>query len=115
VHLFVYGTLKRGDFRHHLLVGQEFVGLARTLPRYLLFNVGKYPAMVHSGDGRTIEGELWNVDDACVQRLDREEGCETNLYQRERIELAPPHEAIVAAGYLYQRSVQGLPDCGVRW
>ena len=114
-YLFVYGTLKRGLCRHHFLKGQHFVAPAKTRPHYRLFNVGEYPGMVRAADGLSIEGELWSVDDESLKQIDREEGCNTGLYHRKAIDLAPPHDAIAVEAYLYQRSTQGLVDCGCRW
>ena len=64
--LFVYGTLKRGQPRHRYLAGQTFVASAVTRPIYRLFNVGDYPALVRHSEGRSIEGELWRVDEGCL-------------------------------------------------
>ena len=44
-HLFVYGTLMRGECRERHLAGQEFVGAAQTAPGFRLYNVGEYPAL----------------------------------------------------------------------
>ncbi len=115
MHLFVYGTLKRGQPRHHFLAAQTFVAVAVTRPLYRMFNVGDYPALVRHSSGRSIEGELWDVDDDCVPTLDRVEGSDAGLYLRQPVELLPPHESLVAVTYLYQQSVAGLADCGTRW
>lgn len=115
--LFVYGTLKRGDVRATLLNGQRYLGQAQTAPRYRLFNVGDYPALVEATPldlpGRSIEGELWLVDDACLARLDEEEGVDEGLYERGTIELVgSPARAMT---YLYGQSTEGLADCGANW
>jgi gamma-glutamylaminecyclotransferase len=115
MHLFVYGTLKRGQSRHRYLAGQAFVAVARTRPLYRLFNVGEYPALVRHQEGRSIEGELWEVDEACLRALDRVEGCESGLYAREPVELLPPYDEVSAETYLYGLPVDGLADCGTRW
>ncbi len=113
--LFVYGTLKRGQPRHRYLAEQTFVATAATRPAYRLFSVGDYPALVHRADGLSIEGELWEVYDACLRMLDRVEGVEQGLYAREPIELLPPHDGPNVATYVYCLSVDGLPDCGTHW
>ncbi len=113
--LFVYGTLKRGEPRHHHLSGQTFIALARTRPVYRLYNLGEYPGLVKRDDGLAIEGELWEVDDACLRRLDQVEGCDEGLYYRSLVELAPPHDGLPAVTYLYQKNVEGLAQCGTRW
>ncbi|HEV8066486.1 MAG TPA: gamma-glutamylcyclotransferase family protein [Planctomycetaceae bacterium] len=115
MHLFVYGTLKRGQPRHRFLAGQTFVAHAVTRPLYRMFNVGEYPALVRHAEGRSIEGEVWEVDEACLRALDRVEGCDFGLYARLSVELSPPFEVLPAETYLYQLPVEGLADCGSRW
>jgi gamma-glutamylcyclotransferase (GGCT)/AIG2-like uncharacterized protein YtfP len=115
MHVFVYGTLKRGQPRHRFLAGQNFISAALTRPLYRMFNVGDYPALVQRADGRSIEGELWEVDETCVNTLDGVEGSDVGLYVRAEVELLPPFDRLSAFTYLYQRSVEGLADCGSRW
>jgi gamma-glutamylaminecyclotransferase len=113
--LFVYGTLKRGEPRHRYLAGQALITTVATVPAYRLFSVGDYPALVRRHDGRSIEGELWEVDEACLRVLDGVEGVEQGHYAREPVELLPPHDRTNVATYVYRLSVDGLPDCGTRW
>jgi len=112
--LFVYGTLMRGGVRHRLLAGQRFLGEARTLPRYALFDLGEYPGMVwRDGDGRVVFGELYDVATRLLPELDAEEGA-PKLFRREPVELEGRDGPVFA--YLYQRSVEGaLPCPGGRW
>ena len=85
--IFVYGTLKRGFCRAHLLTGQQFLGEARTQPLYRMFNCGTYPGLkLVPKDGLPIVGELWSVDSECLARLDREEGVAEGLYRRQLID-----------------------------
>lgn len=115
--LFVYGTLKRGDVRAPLLDGQVFVCEAKTAACYRLFNVGTYPALTEASplglSGRSIHGELWQVDHACLERLDEEEGVDEGLYERRLIELDGNHPQ--AESYFYLHTVKGMGDCGERW
>jgi gamma-glutamylcyclotransferase (GGCT)/AIG2-like uncharacterized protein YtfP len=113
--LFVYGTLKRGEPRHGYLSGQTFIVLARTLPVYRLYDLGEYPGLVGRADGLAIEGELWEVDKACLEQLDKVEGCDDGLYCRSAVDLAPPHDGSPAVTYLYQKSVENLAECGTCW
>jgi gamma-glutamylcyclotransferase (GGCT)/AIG2-like uncharacterized protein YtfP len=115
MHLFVYGTLKRGKQRHRYLAGQKFVATVRTQPIYRLYNLGEYPGLVGCANGLSIEGELWDVDDACLKKLDQVEGCDVGLYCRGPVELAPPHDSLCPATYFYEKSVDGLSDCGTCW
>ena len=118
--IFVYGTLKRGLCRAHFLTGQHFWGEARTLPRYRMYNCGTYPGLKPApGDGLSIIGELWKVDDTCLARLDREEGVAEGLYVRHAIELAPsasePLPDALIEAYFYVPGIAGYPDCGDCW
>ncbi|MBX2850583.1 MAG: gamma-glutamylcyclotransferase [Phycisphaeraceae bacterium] len=115
--LFIYGTLKRGGVRAPLLEGQRFVGEARTLERYRLFNTGDYPALIEAKaltrPGRSIIGELWEVSPACLKRLDIEEGVDEGLYARRRVELMA--DDMSAQAYFYLHPVDGMQDCGDCW
>lgn len=115
--LFVYGTLKRGEVRAPLLAGQRYVGEVRTAPRYRLFNTGDYPALVEAEPlrlpGRSIVGELWSVDAACLARLDLEEAVDEGLYARREIALVGGAERAIA--YVYLLPVDGMQDCGDVW
>jgi gamma-glutamylcyclotransferase (GGCT)/AIG2-like uncharacterized protein YtfP len=113
--IFVYGTLMRGDCRHGALAGQEFVGDARTVAAYRMYDVGTYPALVEATDGLEIEGEVWRVDAACLARLDGVEGVDEGLYARRPIRLQAPFEATRVDAYIYLQSTTGMTDCGPRW
>ena len=115
VTLFVYGTLKRGDCRHVALAGQYFQAEARTAPCYRMFNVGNYPALVESPNGLAIEGELWQIDAACLARLDEVEGVAEGLYERRDIRLAEPFTDLSAQSYFFLKSTNALADCGACW
>jgi gamma-glutamylcyclotransferase (GGCT)/AIG2-like uncharacterized protein YtfP len=109
--LFVYGTLMRGGVRHRLLADQRFVGEARTLPYYALFDFGTHPGMVlcdGEGDGQAVAGELYAVAVNRLPQLDAEEGAPT-LFRRECVEVEQCPKPVFA--YLYQRSVKGI----LRW
>ena len=115
--LFIYGTLKRGDVRAYLLQGQSFLGETTTAQRYRLFNTGDYPALVEAEpldlSGRSIQGELWAVDEDCLDRLDEEEGVDEGLYKRRAIELVQQIEHVQS--YFYLPPITGMSDCGTAW
>ncbi len=115
MHLFVYGTLKRGESRSRFLSGQRFIATAHTRPLYRLYDLGDYPGLVECGAGLSIKGELWDVHEACLMRLDQVEGCDMGLYRREPVKLAAPHDELSAVTYLYRKSIDGLADCGPQW
>lgn len=114
--VFVYGTLKRGGSNHRFLAGQHPVGAASTTGGYTLYGIGDYPGMVRSADpGQHVTGEVWEVDDACLARLDELEGLTEGLYTREPITLAPPFADQPVQTYLYLRSIEGRPLIGSTW
>ena len=122
--LFVYGSLKRGFSNQHWLAGQTYLGKATTTPLYRMFDYGGFPALIPAESidmpGRSITGELWQVDATTLDRLDILEGVDHGLYRRAEIRLqrcgSTPGDAVTSAtGYLYLRDVAGLPDVGCTW
>jgi gamma-glutamylcyclotransferase (GGCT)/AIG2-like uncharacterized protein YtfP/lysophospholipase L1-like esterase len=113
VRIFVYGTLKRGGCRCHVLKDQRFIAAAMTVAKYRMYNTGSYPAMVEDEDGIQVEGEVWEVDDECLRLLDAIEAV-PDLYARKTVSLMEPGMDGVQT-YIYQRSVDGMPDCGSCW
>lgn len=115
-HLFVYGTLKRGCSNHGQISDQQFVREARTVPGYLLFDVGGFPGLVAWPDDQEgVTGEIWLVDDRALARLDRFEGVSEGLYRREAIALALSSGPDPVEGYVYARSTEGLRAVGTSW
>ena len=112
--LFIYGTLKRGHSRAASLIGQQFLGEARTLARYRLFDCGSYPGLVESDDGLEINGEVWSVDQSCLKQLDVIEAVEQGLYRRGAVELQSAYDSQVES-YFYLLPVGTLADCGDLW
>jgi gamma-glutamylcyclotransferase (GGCT)/AIG2-like uncharacterized protein YtfP len=83
VHLFVYGSLKRGGRHHHELEGATFLGPAETAPGYRLEPLGEYLALVEAeaaepGSG-CVPGELFEVPLTKLPDLDAFEG---DAYER---------------------------------
>ena len=107
-HFFVYGTLKRGQFRERCW--PEKPELVRSAwARGNLYDLGAYPAMT-AGDTPII-GELWSFlsheEKAVIRVLDEIEGTnqpgEPNLYDRVRLTVRTieTSEEFVANAYLY--------------
>ena len=81
-----------------------------------MYNCGSYPGLVPDElHGRAIEGEVWDVDAACLKTLDEVEGVADGLYHRSTVELASPFHGQRVETYFYARSTTGLIDCGCRW
>ena len=108
--VFVYGTLKRGFQNHRLLVDNnaKFIGSATTTDRFLMNDVG-YPLIfqkaLKSRMPTQIEGEVYSVDDQCLDALDDLEG-EGSLYRRTMIGL---QDGTKACAYIWIRTPEGKP------
>jgi gamma-glutamylcyclotransferase (GGCT)/AIG2-like uncharacterized protein YtfP len=102
--LFVYGTLRRGGVRHGPLARQRFLGEFRTRPMYALYDLGSYPGLVAADEGQVVSGELYEVERALLEYLDRVEGA-PGWFALEPIDLED-HPGEVWA-YFYQQSPAG--------
>jgi gamma-glutamylcyclotransferase (GGCT)/AIG2-like uncharacterized protein YtfP len=109
--LFVYGTLMRNRRGHALLAGQQFLGAARTAPRYRMLRRNWYPCLVEDGQGYAIEGEVWHVADEALAALDEYEGA-ADLFERRSLRV-DGFDNVVA--YFFLGDCSGLADCGPRW
>ncbi|KAM3857024.1 gamma-glutamylaminecyclotransferase B-like [Diretmus argenteus] len=93
-HIFVYGTLKKGQPNHYRMFDQakgkaEFLSSARTVERYPLVIAGKYniPFLLNvPGQGQRVRGEIYRVDERMLEFLDAFESVPT-MYQRTRLKL----------------------------
>ena len=114
--LFVYGTLKRGCRNHANLVGQRFVGEARTVPGHRLHDMGGYPGLITAAEEPGgVEGEIWLVDAQALAHLDAFEGVAEGLYRRAPVALQPPFEKHLVEAYWPIAPVDGLPVVGNVW
>jgi gamma-glutamylaminecyclotransferase len=101
--VFVYGTLLQGEVNHDLLAGARRLGVCRTPSCLRLFLLGAYPGAVLGG--RTaVSGEVYEVDGACMGRLDRLEEYPV-LYDRRLIPTVFGRAWI----YLYRGRLDGCP------
>ena len=98
IRVFVYGSLLSGERNHRVLEGARLIGDARTAPRFSMHDLGSYPAMVADGT-HAIIGELYEVDELTLTRLDTLEG-HPSYYQRHTITLA---DSKAAETYLLPR------------
>ena len=111
----MYGTLKTGFCRNPYLDEQQLVGPVQTANRYRLVDCGNFPGLiVDFENGISIAGELWKVDDECLQELDRVEDVAGGLYRRGWITLETNQDQEVMT-YIYDRDARTLPDCGHCW
>jgi gamma-glutamylaminecyclotransferase len=114
--IFVYGTLKRGCSNHSYLAGQKLLGEAQTAPGHVLFDLGGYPGMVaQAADPGFVTGEVWSVDDECLERLDALEGTAEGLYRRGAAPLTGPFAGRGVETYFYSKSIEGRSPLGPAW
>jgi gamma-glutamylcyclotransferase (GGCT)/AIG2-like uncharacterized protein YtfP len=75
--VFVYGTLRRGHRNHFLLETSSFTGEAATLRPYWMITTGAFPVVLDAVPADfglpplAIAGEIYHVDDATLEQLDR--------------------------------------------
>ena len=83
--IYVYGTLKRGYGNYErLLEGRStFIGEAISAPEFVMISLGGFPGIVRGGE-TPIHGEIFEVSDEVLARLDRLEGHPT-WYERQPI------------------------------
>lgn len=101
--IFVYGTLKKGNYFHSSFLGSaDFLGDYTTSSDYSLY-VGKWPYLIEEEDvpipeaknhvegefpkeleKRGVEGEVYKVDKNLLERLDYLEG-HPDFYERKKI------------------------------
>jgi gamma-glutamylcyclotransferase (GGCT)/AIG2-like uncharacterized protein YtfP len=67
--IFVYGTLKKGFGLSHLLQFSSFVGNAE-LKGFKLLDFGVFPGAVRDEKAGTLKGEVYEVDEVTLKRLD---------------------------------------------
>lgn len=84
--VFVYGTLKKGYGNHRLLKDAAFAGRAVTNDRYAMLDAGFPVLMKAGGERRNVVGELYKVDQATLERLDRLES-KGRMYDRVAIQV----------------------------
>jgi gamma-glutamylcyclotransferase (GGCT)/AIG2-like uncharacterized protein YtfP len=105
--VFVYGTLKTGERNHRHMAGARLVGPATT--RHAAYSLFEYPSAsvpgriapsVEAGGSHRIAGELYEIDDAHLARLDILERIGVD-YLRTTAELSGGHLA-----HIYLRAPQ---------
>lgn len=74
----------QGKSNHAYLTGYKLLGSGRTKPIYTLLDNGMYPAVKEKGK-TAVYGEIYEIDDECLQRIDYLEGIEEAYYMRKMI------------------------------
>lgn len=130
--LFVYGTLKKGHTRQKHLASQRYLGTATLSPSHRMVYLGGFPALVPPPDGvegSRVRGELYEVDEQCIQEVDKVEGVDRGMFERVTLQLAehvpmmlPTDQGVYnllekneVEAYVYCREVGQSRDCGCFW
>lgn len=80
--VFVYGTLKDGGSNNYFMKrGAKYVGDAETCSKFPMIIKGLPYVINRQGEGNTIKGEYYMVDDSTLERLDGLEG-HPSFYKR---------------------------------
>lgn len=83
--VFVYGTLKRNGRNHHLLNDSRLLtARATTCDKYIMLDLGFFPAVIDEPGVSVIHGEIYTVSAATLADLDLLEGHPT-FYRRKII------------------------------
>lgn len=93
--VFVYGSLKRGFHNNTLLYESRFIGERITQDEtWIMRSLGGFPGVVrkyHGALSASIHGDLYEVDDFTLSRLDRLES-NGQFYSRELVRLRDEDE-----------------------
>lgn len=80
----VYGSLRQGMGNHRLLENSKFLGKDK-LDGFIMYSLGGFPCIrTVFPEGNTITVEVYEVDDATFERLDRLEGY-PSFYDRKKV------------------------------
>jgi gamma-glutamylcyclotransferase (GGCT)/AIG2-like uncharacterized protein YtfP len=100
--IFIYGTLCQGGSAHHVMDGGKFLANGSIIGK--IFHIDQYPGLILGGEQRVI-GELYQVNDHLLVKLDRYEGCYESPahYLREEVEILLENGEIqLAQVYVFQ-------------
>lgn len=111
--VFVYGTLLRGERNHGLLSGSSSLGRRQTAPEFTLYDLGSYPGAAEGGE-TAIKGELYQVDQHTLARLDRLEG-HPRFYRRRTVTLASGEKVLMYLMTKSMRTVVRIPLASGSW
>jgi TatD family-associated radical SAM protein len=84
MYLFVYGTLKRESKNHYLLSSATFVCKTRTMHKYTMVDLGNFPGVLYDRPISLITGEIYNITNELLCKLDDYEG---EWYFRSEVEM----------------------------
>ncbi len=83
--IFVYGALKKGFQKHHLIEQATFIGTGQTAEKYALY-ADNLPVVVKGAEVSFIKGEVYFVDDFSLSNIDSHEWVHAS-YLREKVDV----------------------------
>jgi gamma-glutamylcyclotransferase (GGCT)/AIG2-like uncharacterized protein YtfP len=83
MYVFVYGTLMSGLYNHSHMKGMKLIGAGKTKNKYGLHIMISIPFMHDDEDLYQIEGEVYEVDEKQLEKLDKIES-EGRWYHRKK-------------------------------
>ena len=101
--VFVYGTLMKGRWNHNFLLNEKFIGQGSVL-NYGLYNVSSFPGVIRK-DGAKVLGELYDVSEKTLEKLDILEG-EGSMYLRRAVMVETEQSQVEAYIYVWNRKVK---------
>lgn len=111
--LFVYGTLKQGQYFHEAYLGEgkaDFLGFGLASPDYSLY-VGAQPHLIRELSEYPVKGELYNISGGVLDELDRLEGHPV-VYKRDTIQVFTElGEKVLAWAYLRHPNFKDKHRC----
>lgn len=84
MHIFVYGSLKRGFSKHQLMEGSELICRTRTREYFAMIDLHYFPGVLRDSQVSPIYGEVYDINSELLGKLDDYEG---DWYYREHVEL----------------------------
>jgi gamma-glutamylcyclotransferase (GGCT)/AIG2-like uncharacterized protein YtfP len=97
--VFVYGTLRRGGVRamSERFPSSEFIGTAQI--RGTLYDLGAFPGLLLNETNSLVLGEVYEVDDETLNRLDDIEA--SSYYIRKQVEVSLGTDRTTCWIYVY--------------
>ncbi|MBD0373189.1 MAG: gamma-glutamylcyclotransferase [Pyrinomonadaceae bacterium] len=104
--VFVYGTLRQGGLRAmpNLFPDSKFVGRASL--RGSLYDLGPYPALLLEESDSSVTGEVYEIDDEILNKLDEIEA--TAQYWRKQVEVSFDNRSMIC--WVYAPDARSYPQ-----
>ncbi|XP_071484865.1 putative gamma-glutamylcyclotransferase CG2811 [Diadema antillarum] len=105
--VFVYGTLKTGQPNYRLMAGLRLIGIGRTRTKMPLVVATEFgiPMLLDHEGGHNVVGEVYEVDDENLAKVDALESFPGGYYDRMKIGVQLEGEYAAPTGQ------GGLTDC----